>query len=147
MGSFPREQASFCAGAFAASRFAEAPQQCAHTSQRPTAVPLLNSGQVSVGFLRKQSGLVSWGPKEGKSSGCEGPPASCSLGFGGGGSDLMRLVCGFSTLRLFKASLKISGCCYYMSRRRKCWPGAHSQGSYYVAAPGAGWVHAWPRRT
>ena len=29
--------------------------------------------------------------------------------------DLMRLVCGLNTLRLFKADLKISGWFYYMS--------------------------------
>lgn len=31
----------------------------------------------------------------------------------------MRLVCGLSTLRLFKASLKISGCCYYTSEEEE----------------------------
>lgn len=50
-----------------------------------------------------------------------GPPTSParSPGFVWGGSDLMRLVCGLSTLRLFKASLKISGCRYYMSEEEE----------------------------
>lgn len=49
--------------------------------------------------------------------------------------DLMRLVCGLSTLRLFKADLKISGWCYYTSKEEEA-TGLAFEGSYCVAAPG-----------
>lgn len=120
---------------------AEAPQRRARASQRPTTLPLLNSGQDSVGFLRKQSGLVFWGPQEGKSSGCEGPPAPRSPGLGGG-SDLMRLVCGLSTLRLFKASLKISGCCYYTSEEEEMLAWRSQPGELLRSCCSRGWMGA-----
>lgn len=54
--------------------------------------------------------------------------------------DLTRLVCGLSTLRLFKAHLKISGWCYYTSEG-EVQPGARSEGCYCVAAR-LGWPGA-----
>lgn len=62
-------------------------------------------------------------------------------GVGGVGSDLMRLVCGLRTLRLFKASLKISGCCYYMSKEEEmlAW---RSQPGELLCSHSGGWTSA-----
>ena len=59
-------------------------------------------------------GLVSWG-QERRSWGCGAHLLSGSAITSVGPGDLTRLVCGLSTLRLFKADLKISGWCYYTS--------------------------------
>lgn len=66
--------------------------------------------------------------------------------------DLMRLVCGLSTLRLFKADLKISGWCYYTSEEEEttlAWRSRSLRGELLCGCSWAGQerLQGWPPRT
>lgn len=54
----------------------------------------------------------------------------------------MRLVCGLSTLRLFKASLKISGCCYYTSEEEEMLAWRSQPGELLRSCCSRGWMGA-----